>query len=185
MPPKATIAYDIPKARAAAAAEQVQREFLEERRMAVCSAKNAKDTEYRKTPEKFVYTKDHCRLRGSAATKRSPSAARNTTEVDKKEIKLLREVLKRDLDKQDKTAVFTREERATRYNTISTLAARMLLPHYRAKFPDPEDRYYQIKKDTPAVYTDPKYSVLSQVLLFLVALNTSNQDQKTLVINKK
>ena len=171
-----SVPYNIPVTRAAIQADKVQREFLSERRDAVCSA--ADPTGYKKSPEDFVYTKDHCRNRSTEKKKttKKPSTKRRQSD-DTKEIERIQQIIDLQYPKNKKGDRIPKDEKKVQHLKIVVLSSMMVMPYYRDKFPDPEERYMHIKNDVLHMNANPRLKVMVLVQNFLTAINSKQTSQ--------
>ena len=176
--------YDIPKATKAMQAKKVHDKFIAERKAAVCRASDPKL--YDKKPETFVYTNDHCHPRSKATTassraqsKRKGSAATDRSRLDdKKEIKALNAIISKKYTPKERQHMLNKNTTGVNHVLVTATTGMMLLPFYRSKYPDPEERYGQIlDKLKLEKGPDFMFSVLYQSSIILSALNSGPNAQ--------
>jgi hypothetical protein len=175
---------DAAKADSAMRGKRAYTDFIAERRVAVCSAKDPKA--FSADPGKFGYAAERCYVRGAktdaaSASARSVSKSSSVKKPDDDDIRAIQLIVDTQYPKiKNKRNAVSRtpgsEEKAT-HETILKLTSLMLLPFYRKKFPDPDKRYIHIHKDGK-ILSNPRFRVMSSVLLFLKASNASPTAEK-------
>ena len=204
---KAKQPFDAAKADSALRAKREYGDFIAERRVAVCGAKNPKA--FAADPAKFVYTAEHCHARDAMGargikgakgakdakgTKEAKEASGKTANaslasgdtngvhsVDDKEIQAIHAIIESDYPTVVKDGLILdkvpREEKRAPHDTMLRLTGIMIMPYYRIKYPDPSVRYTNILKTTN-IRTTQRYRVLSQVLMSLKAYRASPTTEK-------
>lgn len=154
--------------------------YMADRKDAVCSTVDPKG--FAADPGDYVYTRDHCRPKGRKNEKSPKGAEKKSADSDapvvetkdhKKELGAFKAVVKKQLADKGTKALLTNEDETQKI--VRTITGKMLLPYYRTKYPDPEKRYEQIKKDLKIKHADPKFAVMSQIVVILDALEANDR----------
>lgn len=164
----------IAKSRAAIKGKRDVDAFVQERKADLC---RDVDPKYDSDPGAFVYTRDHCRPKRKSSRSKTPTAAATAAgdamaaarAVDAAEIKALKAVLRKQYAHKGIERIIA-DEKKTGYFTITKMVSTMLMPYFRAKYPDPEERYAEVRKHLK-LKDDPRFNVLNDVLFVLLALN--------------
>lgn len=168
-----SVPYNPPRARAAARAREVVDGFLSERKSDVC--RPVDPVRFARSPGDFVYTRDHCRIRGDKKDKKPPAPKQVDRDADAREIETIKDFI-RSFSPAALRAELVRERASISKalpTLITSMVTEMLLPFNRAKYPDPFLRYEHIsKQNMNRNRYNPRTSVMHQTLYLLISLNS-------------
>jgi hypothetical protein len=171
--------FDAATADSALRAKSEYSAFIADRRVKVCSAKDPKA--FAADPTKFVYTAEHCHTKGVKGAKSSSTSNKPSPSSDDTEIRQIQTILENQFPKIKNGRKYPtktpRDEVDIPHETILMLTGFMMMPYYRARYPDPDTRYMHVLKSSK-IQTNPRFRVMSQVLMFLKASN-ANPTTKT------
>lgn len=182
-PVQKRVPYDADRSSAAMSAKRVYDDFLADRRAAVCRAKDP--DAFAADPGSFVYTADHCHAKkgkGSASDRLQTSIRGTSASSDAKDIRAIQAIVdlqypKLQNDRQSAPTKTPGDEVDVPHETILQLTGFMMMPYYRTRYPDPDARYAHILK-VSKTKTNPRFRVMSQVLMFLKAYRASPTAEK-------
>jgi hypothetical protein len=173
--------FDAAKAATAMRGKRAYTDFIAERRVEVCSAKDPKA--FAADPGKFGYSAERCYVKGAKGAKSADTVASasarskaSVSKADDNDIRAIQAIMDtqypRIKNSHNIMSRTPRDEETVSHDTILRLTTLMLLPLYRNKFPDPDKRYIHIHKEFK-IPKNPRYRVMSSLIMFLKASNAS------------